>query len=168
MTKLDWLFLALLGIGFIRGWIKGVIQQLVALAAFIVGIYVALAFDHSLAFWLSPHLHLVHQTALIVAFVLLFVACALVLLVVGKMVSAFFKIISLGWVDCGIGAVLGLLKVALIIGVALQLFEMFPMAKSSDKSSPTHSFLYQSLAAFPSKVLPFVDIHFLENQKKNQ
>jgi len=166
MTKLDWFFLALLGIGFFRGWAKGAIKQLVSLAALILGIYLAVAFDHPLSLWLSLHVHLDHSTSIVIAFVSLFVTSALLLLFLGKIVGAFVKMIALGWLDRLGGALLGLLKTALIIGLVLQLYSMLPFATSHDATSPTHSFLYRTLAAFPSKVVPFVDFHFSENQQK--
>lgn len=168
MTKLDWLFIVLMGIGLIRGWTKGAIKQLVSLAALILGAYVAISFYHPVGLWLSVHFHLAHQTAIVFAFVSLFVACALVLFIVGQVVSAFFKMMAMGWLNRFTGAAIGVLKVALLIGIVLQLYALLPMSQNNSKSCATHSFLYQTLATFPSKVLPFVHFNFLENQKKNQ
>jgi membrane protein required for colicin V production len=52
MDKLDLLFLVLLGAGFIRGWIKGAIMQLAALAAIILGVYGAISFYEPVAHFL--------------------------------------------------------------------------------------------------------------------
>lgn len=159
MNKLDLFFLVVLGIGFIRGLMKGAIMQLASLAAIVLGIYGASTLYEAFAHFLAQSLHVSAQLSAPLAFLLLFVAIGLGLFFLGKLLSSFFKAISLSWIDRLLGALIGLLKVALILGILLQLFAFLDTTKSKGAPTKTHSTLYQTLEAFPSQVLPFFHLY---------
>jgi membrane protein required for colicin V production len=159
MDKLDLLFLVLLGAGFIRGWIKGAIMQLAALAAIILGVYGAISFYEPVAHFLEQSFHFSIRLAVPFAFLLLFIAIGFGLYLAGKLLTTFFKAISLSWIDRLLGAVVGLLKIALVMGILLQLFAFADFSAHETHPAKPQSALRQTLEAFPSQVLPFFHLH---------
>ncbi len=158
MDKLDLLFLVLLGVGFLRGWMKGAIMQLAALAAIVLGVYGALMLHDPFAHFLEHSFHFSVRLAIPLAFLLLFIAIGFGLYLIGKLLATFFKAISLSWIDRLLGAVVGLLKVALVLGILLQLFAFIDFKHEVHPAKP-HSALRQTLEAFPSQVLPFFHLN---------
>ncbi len=163
MDKLDLLFLVLLGVGFIRGWMKGAIMQLAALAAIVLGVYGALMLHEPFAHFLEQSLRFSVRLAIPFAFLLLFIAIGFGLYLVGKLLATFFKAISLSWIDRLLGALVGLLKVALVLGILLQLFAFFDFPEHQVRPAKPHSMLRQTLEAFPSQVLPFFHLHITKS-----
>lgn len=163
MDKLDLLFFVLLGVGFIRGWMKGAIMQLAALAAIVLGVYGALMLHEWLAHFLEQSIHFSVRLAIPFAFLLLFIAIGFGLYLVGRLLATFFKAISLSWIDRLLGALVGLLKVALVLGILLQLFAFFDFPEHQTHPVKPHSALRQTLEAFPSQVLPFFHLHITKS-----
>lgn len=123
MLTIDWILLAVLALGAIRGWQLGCIRQLVSLVALFAGYVLAKMFYCMLGEALAPHLGDHATLANVLAFVLIWVAVPAVLSVVAEMMSAVFgKLLILGSLNCMLGAVIGFVKFHLIVGAVVWAF----------------------------------------------
>ena len=125
MLVLDWILLALLAFGAIKGWRKGFVKQIISLVAFFVGLLVAKAFYAMLGGILSPYLNDHATIANIVAFILIWIAVPGCLALLGEMVSTVLdKLFVLGTLNSFFGALVGLLKYELILGAFIWVFSL--------------------------------------------
>lgn len=147
MQTIDWILMALMGAGLLRGWCSGLVRQTVSLVAFVGGLIVARCFYEMVGGTLSPHLDNHTTLANILAFFLIWIAFPIVLGVVGELVSTVLdKLFVLGTVNRFFGSLLGLLKYQFIIGSVLWLCSA---TKIIDSSVMQHSVLYEPLKAMP-------------------
>lgn len=101
---------------------NGLIRQLVGLAVVILGIWLAVRFSDVVAAWLTAaKITLEPFWAKALSFVLIFVAVALVLNLVGKLLEKVLDIAMLGWLNRLLGMVVGIATGALIIGTLIYL-----------------------------------------------
>lgn len=120
MQTIDWVLVALMSVGAIRGWCSGLVKQVVSLVAFIAGLAVAKLFYDMLGDVLAPHLDNHATLADVLAFVLIWIAVPTVLGILGEMVTTVLdKLFVLGTINSLLGALLGLLKFQFIIGAVL-------------------------------------------------
>lgn len=101
---------------------KGLISQLISIAALILSIWASYKFSEIVAKWLSGFIE-VSPTALnILTFVVIFLVIAIVLRILGKLLEKVIKLVMLGWLNKLLGVVFALLKVGIIVGLAIILF----------------------------------------------
>ena len=169
MSSLDFLFLIVLGIGLVMGIIKGAIMQMATLVGIVLGIYLAYLFYKPFAAILVNSFHFSNQVAVPVAFLILFVAGGIGLYIVGWLLAKIFKAASLSWFDRLAGGVLGMLKMALVLGIFLNLYTSAHdkiTGKETEKSS--HSMLYNSIKELPNMILPLIDFHKWQHPDENK
>jgi membrane protein required for colicin V production len=110
------------GFFFIRGYFRGLVRELGALAALICGFYMARAYQG----WLAPYLteYVAGNYAGIAAYILLFTATLLCvwLLVLG--VAGLVKVATAEWADHLFGGLFGLIKGVVLTAAVLFLFSM--------------------------------------------
>lgn len=122
MSSLDLLLLLPIGLGFIFGLFKGLIRELTSLAAIVLGIYGAKLTAPFVSGLLMDRFDISAGVAKPVAYILLFAAIGLTLLLVANMIDKFLESISLGGLNKFMGGVFGALKYALIMSVLLNVF----------------------------------------------
>jgi membrane protein required for colicin V production len=93
------------------------------LAAIVLGIYGAKLFAPFISGFLVHTFHFSSKTALPVAYLLLFVAIALTLLMLANMLDKVFNSMSLGGLNKFLGGLFGALKYALIVSILLNVFD---------------------------------------------
>lgn len=103
----------------INGWRRGFAVQVVGLAAIIIGIIVAVN-TCALA---GAKLGIDPRYASAVGFLVVFLAVAAVLLLLGRLIRRIFKFAGLGILDVLLGIVLSLLKVAIVLGILCTIFD---------------------------------------------
>ena len=123
MNKLDLILLIPIALGFIFGISKGLIKELASLAAIVLGIYGAKVFSPLVTEFLIRKFDFSARTAQPFAYFILFVAIAILLLLLAKMLDKMFDSISLGGLNKLLGGVFGALKFALIVSVLLNVFD---------------------------------------------
>lgn len=147
MDKICWLdILILLPVlyGLIRGLMRGMIKELNAVLALVLGIIGARIWGPCLAIWIhqSSHWHL--QLCSVIAYIMLFLAIAIILNLIGAATQKLIKSIQLGWVNRLLGAVCGTLKWGIIMLVTVfmlgQLDQQFKVLPSELKQQ---SIVYQ-------------------------
>ncbi|MGL1863760.1 MAG: CvpA family protein [Pseudodesulfovibrio sp.] len=120
MNFLDIILICIGGIFLIRGFFRGLVQEILSLTAIILAIYLASNFQHLLI----PHLELYIKSEITVgalSYVILFFGTLIVFWLLAKLVRSVLEITLLGWVDRGAGAIFGLIEGALI-GLILIMF----------------------------------------------
>lgn len=124
MNSLDLIIIIPIAAGFIFGLFKGLIKELTSLAAIFLGIYGAKLFSPRVAGILINSFEVSEKTALPVAYLLLFIAIAVALLIAAKALDKLFDSIALGGLNKFLGGIFGGLKYALIISVLLNVFNV--------------------------------------------
>jgi len=149
MHTLDLLLLIPVTLGFVFGLFKGLIKELTSLAAIVLGIYGAKLFAPIVSGFLIHVLHFSNKTALPVAYLLLFIAIALGLLLIANMLDKISDSMSLGGLNKLLGGLFGGLKYALVVSVLLNVFDAldsrFPIIKAKTKAE---SIGYKPLLTF--------------------
>jgi membrane protein required for colicin V production len=129
----DLVIVICMGVGFLHGILKGVIQEVFAVLALVVGLVAAQRVSAGAEAVTSQ---LSHPTAgRVMVFILTFIVVALVIGLIGRLLSGLAKAASLRMIDRVIGGVVGACLVGLIIGAILKVGSEFGMDESFLKSS---------------------------------
>ena len=123
MATIDIILLALFIPGFILGLVKGLVTQVVSLVSVIVGVIVAGRFAPDLTEVAMLQFGTQEGPTHIVCFIIIFLFCALLMALVGRLITKLFKIATLGWLNRLLGAVFALLTTALVLGLLISVFE---------------------------------------------
>ena len=136
---------------------NGFIRQLVARAVVAGGIVLALRFSDTVGAWLQQRIKVEPFWIKAISFALIFIAVALVLNLVGKLLEKVLSIAMLGWLNRLLGLALALATSALLIGVivymvdsANQLVEFLPKKKIEE------SRFYKPLLTLVQNVFPYL------------
>ena len=119
MTSFDWVVLCIVGLSTLFAFLRGVIRELIALVAWIVGIVGALAFTPMLGAMLPD---ITDQPAVryIVAFTVIIIAALLVGALIAWPLSKAVRAAGLGFVDRFLGSLFGLARgIALVLAFVL-------------------------------------------------
>lgn len=124
MNSLDIFILIPISIGFVFGFFKGLVKELTSIAAIFLGIF----FSKILSPWLSQILvkswDFSAKIAQPIAYLVIFIAVVIVLLMLARTLDKLFESMSLGGLNKLLGGVFGGLKYALILSVLLNVFEV--------------------------------------------
>lgn len=145
MNLLDSTILAVLVFGGLRGLLRGLIKELAAIAAFLLGGWIAFRYHPQaaalLAGLLPPH------AARIFAFAVLLLLVGLSAHLLGNLLTGLIKLALLGWVNRLAGLVLGCLEGALVIGMIFYAIGAIPFSfplQQAIKNHPLASQLAQA------------------------
>jgi membrane protein required for colicin V production len=135
MNALDIIALAIIGISGLMSFRVGLIREVFALGALLIGLFGAFVLTRALA----PQLPVFFDSAAVtevLCFVVLFIAVYLVVSLVGSMIARAIRAIRLGWLDHLLGFVFGCVRgiivvILLIIGLTLVLPERHPFLVES-------------------------------------
>ena len=149
MTALDIVILAVLAIGLISGFVKGVIQQAFSLGGLILGIVLGTLLYKPFAGLLLGFLNMSEKTAGVAAFVIILLVVPIVCGLLGKLLSKVVHAASLGFVDRLLGALFGLVKYMLVMGLVIMVLDMTGISdKIIDKEDKKHSQYYEPVRNF--------------------
>lgn len=123
MATIDIILLALFIPGLILGLVKGLVTQVVSLVSVIVGVIVAGRFAPDLTEVAMTQFGTQETPTHIVCFIVIFLFCALLMALVGRLITKLFKIATLGWLNRLLGAVFGIFTTALLLGLLISVFE---------------------------------------------
>ncbi|MGX8690418.1 MAG: CvpA family protein [Bacteroidaceae bacterium] len=149
MTALDYVILAVLACGFITGFIKGVIQQAFSLGGLVLGIILGTLLYKPFAGLLQGFLSMSDKTACIVAFVIILLVVPMLCGLVGKLLSKLVHAASLGFLDRLLGALFGLFKYLIIMGLVIKVLDMTGISdKMMDRDEKKQSKYYEPVSEF--------------------
>jgi len=149
MHTLDLFLLIPIVLGFVFGLFKGLIRELTSLAAIVLGIYGAKLFSPLISGFLIHKMDFSSRTAQPLSYLLVFVAIALGLMMLARMLDKVFDSMSLGGVNKFLGGLFGAIKYALIVSVLLNVFDSLDSKVSLIKEkTKTESIGYKPLLKF--------------------
>jgi len=120
MTAFDLIVLVIVGLSTLFAFIRGVIREVVALLAWVVGIFAALAFTPTVGEWLPASLG-APALRYLVAFVVILLATLLAGSFIAWPIAKAVRAAGLGFVDRFLGSIFGLAR-GLLVVVAFVLF----------------------------------------------
>ncbi len=124
MSFIDIIILLPVAYGFVRGLFRGLVGEITSLAAIILGIVGAKLWASTVAMKLVEFFDIGQQGAQILGYLLVFIVIALGLNLAGKLVEKLLSFIALGGVNKFLGGLFGAIKLALIMSVLLNGFDM--------------------------------------------
>ena len=101
------------------GFFKGFTKQLIAIRAIVAGAWAAFMFTELVCNWLQPYLHTSGRILYAIVFILMLIAVACLINLLGKVIHASINFVMLGWLDKLLGAIFSILKATLAIGLII-------------------------------------------------
>ena len=119
MEVIDIIILVLIGIGVVQGLMKGSIKQLAQIVGFVAGLLLARGLFSTVAEQLAPALRTSITIAQILSFILIWVAVPIGCSLIASVLTKALDVINLGWLNRLAGAMLGAVKVMLLVGLGI-------------------------------------------------
>ena len=157
MEVMDIIILVLIGVGVVHGLLKGSIKELAAVVGFVAGLLLARALFGTLAEQLAPALGTSITIAQILSFILIWVAVPIGCSLIASVLTKALNVINLGWLNRLLGAMLGAVKVMLLVGLGIYVLEYIdPKSEMISKATKEASLLYSPMKEFVDQCLPVV------------
>ncbi len=155
MNTFDIILAIILVFGLVTGYFQGLIVEVASMASLIVGIYISMHFSYFLANILTDVGNLKPSAVQMVSFAATFFLVVLGIGLAGKFFTKLAEKIHLGFVNNILGAVFGLLKMAIIISIVLLVFDALnSKIPFVSKEKMDNSALYEPLKNLGTKVFP--------------
>lgn len=155
MEQLDWLFLIIIGVGFLIGVFKGFISQIVSIVFVIAGIAIARAFAPSLASTFDDSYSSIAYCASFAVIVLVVLVLGVLL---GKLIKKIVHSADLGWINRLAGGLLGGFKYLILIGLIINLMEIVEVDKKVfPKNYQSNSMIYGFSKKSLGVLMPFYE-----------
>jgi len=123
MATFDIILLVLLVFAVISGFYKGLVTQVVSLSSIVVGLLIASRFAPDLTKVAMAQFGSEEKVTYILCFVAIFLVCALVMALVGVLVTKVIKIATLSWLNRSLGGVFAFFAATLVLGLLISAFE---------------------------------------------
>lgn len=157
MNIIDIIIICCLVPAVLRGISKGFVNQAYSLVALIAGVWLSFKFSGALGDWLVSFADLPSGVLHVIAFALILLIVMLLVHLAGKAVEKVVKVMMLGWLNKLLGVVFALLKMVLIVGLVIILFDALnstiPLVKESTLGG---SILYQPVKDIANTVFPYL------------
>lgn len=124
---LDCILLLPLLVGLVRGLMRGLISEIIAIVVVIVGVIGARYVGPQASQWLLQSFAWPQGVCDVVAYTLLFLTIAIILSILGRMLTKLIRAIHLGWANRIAGGLFGVCKYGIIVLVAV-----FALNKSNE------------------------------------
>lgn len=155
MTTIDYVFLILLTIGALSGFMKGFIKQIATIFGLIAGLFIAKALYIPLAAKLSPAITDSMTVAQVIAFIAIWLLVPLVCTLIASMLSGFLDSMSLGWVNKLLGLAMGAVLTVLIISIILNVLDFIDSGNQViSQTSKDASTLYYPIKDIIGRLFP--------------
>lgn len=156
---MDWIFLVLLALFAIHGLIKGMILEIATLLGLVAGYFVALREMSVLSGLLQHWIPLKPAVCGIIAFSLIFIAITAAFRILAGLLRRFVKWTMMGWLDRGLGTLLGILKGAFFLSLLIMLVSMIPPSEKMKKAQED-SILFKPLQTIAPAVFNAIRFTF--------
>ncbi len=152
--------------GLVRGLYKGIILSVGSFIGMIAGIYLANAYASDLTALMLKHFVLAENLAHAIAYFIIFVGVTILVFLISKLLDKVIKVVMLSWVNRLLGAVVGVLKYAIVLSVLLNLIAMAEGYVSIlPEKVKSESVLYKPIYKFVPTVLPYVKFYVMGDEK---
>lgn len=163
MNFLDIFIVIILVYGIIKGIIRGFVLQSFSILGVIIGIYFSILYVGRVSLWVSHGIDISLTYARPISYFIIFCAVILSFHLVAKLLDKSIKVSLVSWVNKLLGAVLGLLKYALVLSIFLHVFQaMDKNEKVLKHEKKANSLLYYPVFKIVPKLMPYVDADFLK------
>jgi len=142
MNLLDFLLLLPVVWLCIRGFGKGLIIELATLAGLALGILAAYFFADNLQGLIKDYFSFNDTGTRIAAYIIIFLVVMLVMFIIGKLVEKSVDLVSLGWLNKLLGAIVGIAKGIVLVCLILFLIEKFDPNQSVVKPNIRQNSLF--------------------------
>ena len=144
--------------GLFRGFINGFFIEIASLVSIVIGIYAAIKFSSLTGDFLGKHLSWNPYAIKIMAFALTFLIVLIAISLLAKFLSTIAAMTGLGLFNKISGALLGMLKMVLILGIAISFLEKINDGKALvSAETEEKSILYQPVKKTAAVVYPLFD-----------
>ena len=129
LSAVDWILLAVLGLSFLLGIWRGIVQEVLSLVGWVAAFYVSQMYAPMAAAWLpmeGSSQMLRYAAGFVVVFVAVLVGTVLVSALIKKLISA----VGLGPLDRLLGSLFGLMRGVVILLAVTVLVGMTPMRET--------------------------------------
>ena len=116
---LDVLLLLPLLVGLVRGLMRGFISEVIALVVVVLGVLGARLWVKPLSAFILAQFAWPQGVCDVVAYTLLFLAIAIALSILARLLNKFLRAIHLGWANKLLGALFGIIKYGVIVLVVV-------------------------------------------------
>ena len=148
MAILDIILLLCFVPAIVLGISKGFVKQLVEILAILVGAWAAFRFSSALSMYLAQYLTFDKQVIRVICFVIILIVAALLLSLLGEMLTRFLKLASLGWINHLLGLIFGVVKTSFILGLLILQFVR--------DGALDNAVVYQALKNFANSIFPYL------------
>lgn len=149
---IDIIFLLFIGVGFYWGYKKGIIYALFSLAAYFLGIILALKFSYMAAKFVKETLNPDPKMTAVISFIIVFILVVLLVRLIAWMLEQVLKAFTLNLVNQLLGGCIHALIGLYVICVLLWFMDKWGALPSSQKKS---SHLYHYVATFAPDVVEY-------------
>lgn len=157
MQTIDWIMIAIVGLGAVVGFSKGFIRQLVSVVGLVAGLLVARALYASVGEKLAMETGTSLTFARGLAFLLIWLVVPVGLSLAATLLTKAVDSIHLGFVNRWLGAGLGALKYILLISLVIALIEYIDSEDSLIQSTKKkESVLYYSMESLSGVFIPVI------------
>lgn len=119
MNWLDVLLILPLVVGLVRGMMRGLISEIIAIVVVILGVVGAKLWAPPFSAFLLKQFAWPQGVCDVVAYTLLFLAVAIVLSILARLLTKFMRAIHLGWANRIAGGVFGIAKYGILVLIAV-------------------------------------------------
>lgn len=138
MSLLDITILTVLALGALRGLLRGLVKEVAALTALLLGGWMAFRFHEQAAVLLQGMVP--PAAAQMIAFATLLILVGLAAHLLGNLLTSLVKLALLGWVNRLGGMVLGCLEGAVILGMVFYAVISIPFSFQFKETVQKHSY----------------------------
>ena len=157
MEIIDWIIIGVVAVGTVLGFSKGVLRQVATLVGLIAGLLLARALYVTVGERMAVEFGTSATVAQIIAFFLIWILVPIALLWVASLLTKVLEVVHLGILNRLAGAVLGGLKYALIVMLAVQLVQFIdPQDQLVSKTVKKNSALYYPLEELGEVFVPTI------------
>ncbi|MFT7351431.1 MAG: membrane protein required for colicin V production [Flavobacterium sp.] len=162
MGMIDIVLGVLLALGIFKGIKNGLIVEFASLISFFAGIYIAVKFSNVVGAFIGDS-----KTAKVFAFILTFILVVVGIFFLAKILSKVASALFLGILNRIGGAVFGVLKTALVLGVILSLFQKINLNDALiSKETQENSLFFNPILKTSEYMLPVLTEWFLTLKEK--
>lgn len=141
----------------VKGFLNGLIRQIIGIASLILGVWSSYKFSSIVASWITEWVEASGPVINIISFTLIFIVVIAALSILGKVLEGCIRLIMLGWLNKLLGVIFAFIKCALIVGFIILIFNSVN-AKLGLVSPQTlsESALYYPLKSMATQIFPYI------------
>jgi len=167
MNIIDIIIIVPLIWGIYRGFSKGLIKELAQIGALFIGFWAGNKFSNYASEIISSYFNLNTQLIAIIAFAITFLLVITGVFIVAAIIEKTIKVIALGWANRLTGALFGVLKYLLIIGILFSLILKFDKSEIIiSKKNKENSFLLSYVVNAVDFLISFSPSDFVTTQQQ--